>query len=45
MTHRISAHQKTMKGLFYGALINAGAFSFLPQRLLGQMLWPSLGLV
>jgi len=45
VTRNLGAHQKTMKGLFYGALIVAGAFSFLPQRLLGHMLWSALGVL
>ena len=38
----IRRHQRIMKGVFFGALIVAGAFSFLPQRLLGHALWSSL---
>lgn len=41
----VRGHRKTMQGLYLGALVLAGAFSFLPQRLLGQMLWSSLGLL
>jgi uncharacterized membrane protein len=44
MQSRIAAHQRTMKGLYAGALVVAGAFALLPQRLLGQMLWSALGL-
>lgn len=42
---RISAHRKTVIGLYVGALIVAGAFTLMPQRLLGQMLWSSLNLI
>jgi uncharacterized membrane protein len=39
------AHQRIMQGVFYGGLIIAGAFTFLPYRLLGRMLWTSVGLM
>jgi uncharacterized membrane protein len=38
-SHRVEAHRQTMKGLYIGACIVAGAFTLLPSRLLGQMLW------
>jgi uncharacterized membrane protein len=38
----IRRHQKVMQGLFFGALVVAGAFTLLPQRLLGHALWSSL---
>lgn len=44
LTGNFSAHRKTMTNLYFGALIIAGAFSLLPQRLLGQMLWSAAGL-
>lgn len=45
ITHNIGAHQKTMTGVFIGALIVAGGFSLMPQRLLGHMLWSALGFI
>jgi uncharacterized membrane protein len=42
---RATAHRKTMQGLYFGALILAGAFTLLPQRLLGQRLWTALGVI
>ena len=39
----IKRHRGLMTGLYIGALIVAGGFSFTPDRLLGQMLWSSLG--
>ncbi len=39
----IARHQRIMKGLFAGALVIARAFTLLPQRLLGRMLWSTLG--
>jgi uncharacterized membrane protein len=39
MTHRVQAHRKTVTGLYLGALVVAGAFAFLPDRLLGRALW------
>jgi len=41
----ILRHQRIMQGVFFGALIVAGAFAFLPQRLLGHALWTSFGLI
>jgi uncharacterized membrane protein len=32
--HRVSAHAKTMYGVFIGALLIAGAFTFLPGRIM-----------
>lgn len=40
---RIAAHRRTMQGLFFGGLVVAGAFTLLPQRLLGHKLWTALG--
>ena len=42
---RIQAHRKTMTRVYIGGLIIAGAFTFLPQRVLGKMLWGALGLI
>jgi uncharacterized membrane protein len=42
---RIRAHRKTMTAVYVGGLVIAGAFTFLPQRVLGKMLWGALGLV
>ena len=39
----IARHRRIMKGLFTGGLVIAGAFTLLPQRLLGRMLWSALG--
>ena len=41
----IRRHQKLVTGLYAGCLVIAGAFTLLPQRLLGQMLWSSVGLI
>ena len=32
----IAAHRKTMQGLYFGACITAGAFTLLPNRVIGQ---------
>lgn len=45
MTGNIKRHQRIMKGVFFGGLIVAGAFTLLPTRLLGQALWSSLGVI
>lgn len=41
----IAAHRAAMKNLYIAACIVAGLFTLLPQRLLGSMLWSSLGLL
>jgi len=38
----IAAHARTMRGLYLGACLVAGAFTLLPQRLLGRLLWAKL---
>ena len=35
----IAAHRKTMQGLYVGACLVAGAFTLLPSRYLGQLVW------
>jgi uncharacterized membrane protein len=35
----IPAHRKTMQSLYFGACISAGAFTLLPSRLLGNLVW------
>jgi len=32
--HRVAFHRKAMLGLFFGALVIAGAFTFLPGRIM-----------
>jgi uncharacterized membrane protein len=42
----IAAHKKTMQNLYFGACLGAGAFTLLPGRLLGNLVWGQwLGLV
>jgi len=41
----ISHHRRLMSGLYIGALVVAGLFTLLPDRLLGAMLWKSLGFI
>jgi len=42
----IAAHQKTMVQMYFGACVGAGAFTLLPSRYLGQLVWGQwLGLV
>ncbi|MBE0623225.1 MAG: DUF2306 domain-containing protein [Burkholderiales bacterium] len=45
MNGNVRRHQSAMKALYFGALIVAGAFTLLPQRLLGHALWTSAGLI
>ena len=40
----IRLHRQRMQMLYAGACLLAGAFTLLPQRYLGQLLWSSLGL-
>jgi uncharacterized membrane protein len=42
---RIVRHQRLMIGIYVGALGVAGAFTLLPHRRLGQIVWSSLGLI
>jgi uncharacterized membrane protein len=39
---RIDAHRRTMRGLYVGGCVVAGAFTLLPGRFLGSQLWPAL---
>jgi uncharacterized membrane protein len=41
----VKGHRKTMQGLYFGACVVAGAFTLLPQRYLGSLLWGQLGLI
>lgn len=41
-TGRIEKHKRIVKGLYFGALIIAGLFTLLPNRLLGHWLWTHL---
>lgn len=41
----VRGHRKTMQGLYFGACVVAGAFTLLPQRYLGGLLWSQLGLI
>lgn len=40
----IHAHQRSMRSLYIGLVI-AGTFTLLPQRLLGHLVWQSVGLI
>ncbi len=37
--HRVSAHKKTMTGLFFGALVVAGLFKLAPGRMMHAVLF------
>ena len=41
----IRRHRFAMRSLYFSACIVAGGFTLLPNRLLGQQLWGSLGLL
>lgn len=41
----IRGHRLTMTGLYLGACVVAGAFTLLPNRYLGRLLWGGLGLI
>lgn len=40
----ITGHRKTMQRLYFGACVVAGAFTLLPGRYLGSVVWGTLGL-
>jgi uncharacterized membrane protein len=40
----IRGHQLVMRNLYFGACLVAGAFTLLPNRYLGQLLWSMVGL-
>lgn len=42
---KIQRHRRVVQGLFFGGLMIAGVFTLLPQRLLGQAVWQSLGFI
>ena len=44
LTHRIRAHRRMVIGLYAGGLVLTGLFTLLPHRLLGRLVWSSLGL-
>jgi uncharacterized membrane protein len=37
--HNVVGHRRTMLGLFFGALVAAGAFTLLPSRILGRVIF------
>lgn len=41
----IAGHRFVMRWLYFGACVTAGAFTLLPQRYLGQLVWGQLGLL
>jgi uncharacterized membrane protein len=41
----IEKHRKAMIGLYLGACIGAGAFTLLPSRYLGGIVWSYFGLI
>jgi uncharacterized membrane protein len=41
----VNGHRKTMQGLYIGACLVAGAFTLLPGRYLGRLVWTSLGVI
>lgn len=42
---QIAVHRSTMQSLYVGACLVAGAFTLLPGRLMGRLLWGGLGLL
>ena len=40
----IAGHRTVMRSLYIGARLVAGAFTLLPQRYLGQLVWGAVGL-
>jgi uncharacterized membrane protein len=44
ITGRIERHRKLMTGIFFGALVITGFFTLIPYRLLGRLVWSTVGL-
>jgi uncharacterized membrane protein len=44
-THQVKKHRSTMIGIYVGAMLIAGAFTFMPNRLIGHWVWQQLGLL
>ena len=42
---QIEKHRKAMVGLYFGACVGAGIFTFLPTRYLGGIVWSYFGLI
>lgn len=40
----VAGHRKLMQNLYFAACVVAGVFTLLPNRLLGRLLWTSVGL-
>ncbi len=40
----VAAHRRIMQGTYIGSCLVAGAFTLLPNRLLGQWLWSQVGI-
>lgn len=40
----VTAHRRIMQGTYIGSCLVAGAFTLLPNRLLGQWLWSQVGI-
>jgi uncharacterized membrane protein len=40
----VVGHRRVMQSLYFGGCVVAGAFTLLPDRLLGKLLWTSVGL-
>jgi len=38
-THKVARHQRAMLGLFFGALVIAGAFTFVPGRIMHKVVF------
>jgi uncharacterized membrane protein len=41
----VKAHRRIMQGTYIGSCLVAGAFTLLPNRLLGQWLWSQVGIL
>lgn len=41
----VMAHRRIMQGTYIGSCLVAGAFTLLPNRLLGQWLWSQVGIL
>lgn len=45
VAHNVRGHRRMVIGLYAGGLLLTGLFTLLPHRLLGRLLWSSLGIL
>lgn len=43
--HRVAQHLRVMRMVYFGGCVIAGAFTLMPNRIIGQWLWSALGVL